>query len=195
MSTHNIDTRQRILKAAWSLLEKNRGQGVRMSDIAKAAGLSRQAVYLHFESRTDLLIATTKYVDEVKGLDERLKIFQAANTGTELLEAVVEFWGNYIPEIYGIAKPMLNALDSDDAIAAAWSNCMGDLQHACGQAVEALDHENRLAPEWQKTEAIEMLMAMLSIHHWEHLTLERGWTTAQYIAKMTTLVKRAFVNG
>jgi AcrR family transcriptional regulator len=35
-----------------------------MSDIAKAAGLSRQAVYLHFPNRAELLISATKHLDE-----------------------------------------------------------------------------------------------------------------------------------
>ena len=68
MSSDKADTRTRILEATWRLLEKRCGQGVRMSDIAKEAGVSRQAVYLHFESRKELIIATTKYVDEVKSL-------------------------------------------------------------------------------------------------------------------------------
>ena len=63
-------------------MEQRHGLGVSMGDIAKAAGISRQAVYLHFASRTELMIATTNYVDEVKGLNERLNRFKAATTGT-----------------------------------------------------------------------------------------------------------------
>lgn len=36
-------------------MEDRRGQGVRMGDIAKAAGISRQAIYLHFDTRTALM--------------------------------------------------------------------------------------------------------------------------------------------
>ena len=199
MSSHTkksqTDTRTRILEATWRLLEKRRGQGVRMSDIAKATGVSRQAVYLHFATRSELMIATTKYVDEIKGLEERLKIFQAAQTGPELLDAVVEFWGNYIPEIYGIAKAMLSALDSDEAMAAAWSNCMGELQGACQHAVDALAHEKRLATEWSQKDAVDMFMTTLSIHNWEQLTMERGWSSAQYVAGMKTLLRRCFIKS
>lgn len=119
MSSDELDTRTKILDATWHLMEQRRGQGVRMSDIAKAAGISRQAVYLHFESRTDLMIATTRYVDEVKGLNERLKAFHEAATGLELLDAIVDVWGNYIPEIYGIAKALISTQDTDEATAAA----------------------------------------------------------------------------
>ncbi len=54
MSSENSETRDRILDAAWTLLEEKAGSGVRMSDIARQAGISRQAVYLHFASRTEL---------------------------------------------------------------------------------------------------------------------------------------------
>jgi len=81
MSSNKIDTKTRILEATWLLMEQRRGQGVSMSDIAKQAGISRQALYLHFDSRVELMIATVQYVDQVKGLDERLQQFQQAQSG------------------------------------------------------------------------------------------------------------------
>ena len=54
-------TPARILDAALALLRE--GGPVRMSDIAKAAGVSRQAVYLHFPTRAQLLIAAARRLD------------------------------------------------------------------------------------------------------------------------------------
>jgi AcrR family transcriptional regulator len=193
MSSNEIDTRTKILDATWRLMEQHRGQGVRMIDIAKATGISRQAVYLHFGSRTELMIATTQYVDEVKGLNERLNHLRAAKTGVELLEACVEVWGNHIPEIYGLAKAMLRTRETDEATAAAWDNNMSCLRDVCREIIEAIDHEGILAPEWSRSEAIEMLWTMLSFHNWEQLAIECGWSTAQYINWMKTLLKRTFV--
>src|SRR5918999_4261754 len=107
MSSGDLETRTRILEATRRLMEERRGQGVRMRDIADAAGISRQAVYDHFGSRAKLLVATTHYVDEVRGLRERRRRFREATGGVERLEAYVEFWGNYIPEVYGMAKALL----------------------------------------------------------------------------------------
>ena len=194
MSSHEIDTRTKILSATWRLMERHRGQGVRMIDIAKAAGISRQAVYLHFGSRTELMIATSQYVDEVKGLDERLKHLQTATTGVELLEACVDVWGNYIPEIYGLAKAMLMTRETDEATAAAWDNNMSCLRDQCREIIEALDQEGILAQEWSRNEAIEMLWALLSFHNWEQLTIECGWSTTQYVDWMKTLLKRTFID-
>lgn len=193
MAKKKTDTRTRILKATWRLLEQHRGQGVQMRDIAEAVGISRQALYLHFPSRAELMIATIHYVDEVKGLDERLNQLHAATTGIALLEASVDVWGNYIPEIYGLAKVFLRKRDTDDAMAAAWNDSMSCLRDVCREIVEALEREGSLAPAWSRDDAIDMLWTMLSIHNWEQLTIDCGWSTPQYIAWMKTLLTRSFV--
>jgi AcrR family transcriptional regulator len=193
MANKKIDTRRRILEATWQLLEKHRGQGVQMQDIARAVGISRQALYLHFTSRAELMIATSRYVDEVKGLDDRLKQFQTATSGIELLEICVDVWGNYIPEIYGLAKALISTRDTDDAIAAAWNSSISCLRDACQEIVEALRREGNLASEWSRNDAIDMLWTMLSIHNWEYLTIECGWSTPKYIVRMKTLLTRSFV--
>ena len=89
MSRDINETRNRILNAAWKLLEAGQGSGVRMSDIAKTAGISRQAVYLHFPTRAELLTATTRYLDEINNADERLMASRNAATGLERLEAFI----------------------------------------------------------------------------------------------------------
>ena len=39
MSSDDLDTRTRILETTWQLLEEHQGQGVKMSDIARAVGI------------------------------------------------------------------------------------------------------------------------------------------------------------
>lgn len=194
MSSEANSTKTRILEATWQLMEQRYGLDVSMSDIAKAVGISRQAVYLHFASRTELMIATSNYVDEVKGLNERLNQLQAATNGIELLEVCVEFWGNYIPEIFGLAKAMLMTRDTDEATAAAWNGNMKCLHDVCREIIEALEQEGILASGWTRDGAIDMFYTMISINNWEQLTKECGWSTNQYIERMKMLLKRTFVD-
>ena len=75
MSSENLETREKIMRATWKLLEESGGSGVRMSDIAKAAGISRQAVLHHFGSRDGLMRATVgrawaELFAELRGLGE-----------------------------------------------------------------------------------------------------------------------------
>ncbi len=195
MLRNKPNTRERILTATWHLLEQRRGQDVQMRHIAEAVGISRQALYLHFGSRTELMIATLRYVDEAKGLYERLNQLNVATTGIAILEASVDVWGNYIPEIYGLAKALLSTRDTDEATAAAWNDSMSYLRDACRQIVDTLEREGNLAPGWSRNDAIDMLWTMLSIHNWEHLTIDCNWSTPQYIDWMKTLLKRTFVDN
>jgi AcrR family transcriptional regulator len=195
MSSGDPKTRQRILDKTWRLMEKRRGQGVRIEDVAHATGVSRQAVYLHFKTRTDLLVATARYVDEVQGLEERLQGMNTAINGMKALEAYAEFWGNYIPKIYGPAKALLTMRETDDAAAAAWDDRMKDLREGCHKVINCLVRDQILAPEWSPEEAADALWAMSSIAVWENLTVECGWTTDEYVNFMKVALRRTFVKA
>jgi AcrR family transcriptional regulator len=176
-------------------MEERNGRGVHMRDVAEAAGVSRQAVYDHFGSRAELMVATVRYGDEVLELDERLRRYRAATGGVQRLEAFVEFWGNYLPEIHGIARALLAARETDEAVAAAWDDRMRVVHEACRDIVERLCQDGALAPGWSLEEAADLLWSVLSVRNWESLVLERGWPASRYVGRMQELTKRAFVRG
>jgi len=176
-------------------MEERRGHDVRLEDVAKAAGVSRQAVYLHFGSRTELMIATARYLDQVLRCDDRLRPVLTSQDGVRSLEAYVEFWGNYIPEIYGLAKALMAARETDEAAAAAWNDRMGALYQGCLQIVRCLQQQNKLAPEWSIEEAASFFRATLAIETWDTLTEERGWSKDQYIERIQRALKRVLVRG
>ena len=193
MSSDNPDTRQRILNAALDRLEAGQGDGVRMADIARQAGISRQALYLHFATRAELLIAVTHYVDELKGVQERLVPTRAARSGVMRLDAWIEGWGNYIPEIYTIARALLAMGDTDDAAAEAWDERMAAMRDGCKAAIDHLARDNTLAPEHAPDEATDILWTMLSVRNWEQLTMSCGWSQEHYIETLKSLARRIFV--
>ena len=166
MSIKKSGTRSRVLDAVLSLIADTPETALRMADIAKRAGISRQALYLHFATRTDLLVATTLYVDEAKDIDARLAASRTATSGEGRLDAYIDAWGNYIPEIYGIARVLLALKESgDEAAAAAWDSRM----------------------------ATDLLWTMLSVRNWEHLTIDCGWSQKAYIANLKSSARQLFV--
>ena len=193
MSGGEIDTKTRILQASYELMEQQQGLYVSMSYIAKAANVSRQAVYLHFASRAELMIATTRYVDDLKGLKERLQQIRLAKSGIENVQACVNVWGYYIPEVYGIAKAMLMTRYSDEAMAAAWDSCMAGVRRFCKEAIIALDRDGQLNSLWSLEVAIDLFVTMMSVQNWEQLTVECGWSNERYVDHMQTLVKHTFI--
>jgi len=191
MSSNKTDTSTRILDAAWTLLESSGGPAVRMGDIAKAAGISRQAVYLHFPTRADLLTATARHIDDAKGVDGRLATSRAATDGAERLDAFIEAWGNYIPEIHGVARALMAAADSDPAAAEAWADRMAALRQGCEAAVAALKKDGLLAPGLPPRQATDLLWTLLSVRNWEQLVGDAGWPQKRYVAAMKTTARRS----
>lgn len=193
MSSLDSDTRTRILAATAKLLVDKQGAGVRMSDIAKRVGISRQAVYLHFATRSDLLVATTQYVDQALNVDDRLLPSRQAGSGIERLERYIEFWAAYLPEIYGIAKALMAAKDSDEAAEAAWNDRMRAMREGCRAAVEALHRDGELKPWIKPKQATDILWTLLAIENWQKLTLDCQWSNAQYLRYLIHMAKLLLV--
>lgn len=175
MSSPSPDTPTRILRSALALLEVPGAKLPTMSDIAKATGVSRQAVYLHYPSRTDLLIAATRYQDQQLNIDAALAPSRAAQTGRERLEAFVTAWADHIPKIYGVARALMAVTDTDAEAAAAWNMRMADLREGCAAAITALAQDSTLPPNMDQDQATDLLWTLLSIRNWENLTQKCGW--------------------
>jgi AcrR family transcriptional regulator len=195
MSSENLNTRDRILNAAWRLLEENPRKNVRMSDIAKKAEISRQAVYLHFTTRAELLIATTRYLDDLLKISDQMVPIRTAQTGVEAMHAFIDVWGNHIPQIYGIARALLVMKDVDAAANEAWQDRMNAVHEECEGIVHALNRDGALAKGYTVDRAADILSMLLSVRNWEQLTLARGWSQAEYVAELKTLANRAVLNG
>ena len=165
-----------------------------MADIAKAAGVSRQAVYLHFATRAELLIAATRHLDEIKDVDARLRASRAARSGIERLDAYIEAWGNYIPEVHGVARALLELSQRDEEAAAAWADRMEAMRDGCAAAVKALKRDGDLTEKFSVAKATDVLAALLSIRNWEQLVLGNGWSQRQYIDGMKTIARASLLS-
>jgi len=174
-------------------MESQSGKGVRMADIAKASKLSRQAIYLHFDNRTELLIATTEYVDQIKQVDKRIQPTLQASSGQQRLERFIEFWGGHIPQIYGIAKALLDQRHTDDAAANAWENRMLLVREQCDIIVSELKKDKVLCDAWTVPIASSLLFSTLSVQAWEQYTQTQGWSASQYIKRMKVATHRMLI--
>src|SRR5436190_24083257 len=82
-------TGRRILEAAWNLIVVRGDAGFTMAHIAKKAKISRQALYLHFADRAQLLDALVRYGDEKRGLTSAIQPFVDAPTAREAIHRMV----------------------------------------------------------------------------------------------------------
>ena len=188
MSSDQTDTKFRILDTTWKLLESG-DKTVRMSDIAKAVGISRQALYLHYPNRADLLDATTWHIDSVKNVDARLARSRSARSGIERLHAFIEAWGGYIPEIHGISVALRAMRNSDREAADAWDNRMHAVRNGCEAAVRAISEDGNLRSDLTKDAATDALWTLLSVENWERLVRDCDWSQSAYEGLMKRLAE------
>ena len=180
-----------ILEATRQILDSPKPRVPSMSEVAKAAGISRQAVYLHFASRAEVLIAAIRYIDERQGLPARLARIYESQNSTQMLDRCVEVWGGYLPEIRGIAHVLLQLRDSDSEVLEAWNETVRCLKDVCRDCIKALKTEGRLAEAWTLPLATDMLTGMLSRPCWDELR-RLGWNNQQYIKNMKLATQKTF---
>lgn len=193
MSSNQSDTKFRILETTWKLLE-SRDKAVRMSDIAKAVGISRQALYLHYANRADLLVATVRHIDAVKDVDGRLAASRSARSGIERLHAFIDAWGGYIPEIHGISVALRAMRDNDSEAASAWDNRMKAVRHGCEAAIRAIARDDQLRRNLTEEAATDLLWTLLSVENWERLVNECGWSQSAYERTLKALADAALLS-
>ena len=193
MSTANGGTRVAILDAARRLVTEPGRRGVSMAEIASAAGVSRQAVYLHFENRTQLLIALVRHVDEVHGFADLLRKCERAPDGRGLLSEFIKAWATYVARITDVARAMRAASATDDEAALAWRDRMRGFTRVCAGIVARLGAEGALANEWTASDAADFLATLLSIGNWQELIEERGWSKQRYRHAMRRSVERTLL--
>lgn len=194
MSSRNSEaTKTRILQAAWALLEGDDPAKSRMGDIAKQAGISRQALYLHYPTRAELLVATARHIDAVKDVEARLAPSRAAETGVTRLSEYIRFWCDYLPEIAGVARAFITMMDADDAARAAWQDRMQALYEGCHAAIADLQRDGALQGQWTITSGADWLAAQLSYHNWDFLVRDKGWSQAEYMECLMRTAQQALV--
>ncbi len=188
-------TRKRILDAAWRILEGDDPAKSRMSDIAKASGITRQALYLHFPSRSDLLIATARHLDDVRDVDALLEDSREADGGQERLAKWTAAWGNYIPEIYGVGRALMRMMDNDEAARDAWHDRMQAVRQGSAATVKALARDGDLSAEWDVNSATDWLWSLQSVRNWEMLVRECGWSQDTYIRHIQRIAHQTLIKN
>src|SRR5215471_1912697 len=91
-----------------------------MSELARAVGISRQALYLHFPDRASLLLALVSYVDEREDLQAGIAAVETTPDAAGQIRAWAQMqsWRN--PKIAPFARALDQVRHSDQAVSAAW---------------------------------------------------------------------------
>jgi AcrR family transcriptional regulator len=189
------DSRARVLDAALRLIRKRGDAAVTMAQIAKAARLSRQAVYLHFADRADLMVALARHVNESLGLPAEIQRLMNSPTGIEMIEAFVSMQARGNPAVWAVARAIDAVRRTDAAAARAWQSRLESRLAGCRAIVSRLKAEGSLRPGLAPSIAADLLWTMTSLRMWEDLVLERGWSPEQYQGYLTNVLMGALTSS
>ena len=191
MSSANSNIR--ILNAALALIKRRKGADVSMAEIAKAARVSRQAVYLHFVDRADLMLALVRYAHEKLGVAEQVIELEQAANGVAAMKVWVSLQARNNPSVWPVARSLEVVRRTDAAAEQGWQDRSKHRLELCRQIVARMHNDRALKKRITPAVATELLWSVTSLRAWEELVLERGWTASQYEQRITTLLCDALV--
>lgn len=193
MSTGDPATRRRILEAASALLEERPGAAISMSQVADRAGVSRQALYLHFADRSTLLIEVTRLADSANRTPRRQRRIDEAPTARDAFREAIALQAWLKPRLRGVATAIDVLRRTDPAADAAWKEREHARLERCEQVVRRLHDEGELAPGWDVPTAAQCFWAVTSQRVWDDLAMDQGWSTTKYRTHLTALLEAALL--
>lgn len=185
-------TREAILDAAIGLFAE-RGPEITLEAIAGEAGISRQTVYVHFGSRTGLILALVQHLDTHGPLPDLVEAVVDAPTALDALDAVVRLHAEYSPLAFPIARVVMTSRHLDPALQAAWEDRMQARRGLYREVVERLAGEGLLAEPWTQDAAVEVIFALSSWQVWEELVVDGGWSKDDYRSRLGIALRRTVV--
>ena len=194
MSSGDPATRRRILEAAKALIEAKPGAAVSMREVAQLAGVSRQALYLHFADRTSLMLEVSRWADSTLRTPARQRRIDQAPSAREALREAIALQAWLKPRLKGIATALDVLRRSDSAADAAWKEREHARLERCEQVIRRLRDEGELAPRWDIPAAARCFWAVTSQRVWDDLVIDQGWSTAYYRTHITALLEAALLH-
>ena len=187
-------TRTRLLDAAWTEIAEQ-GAGLTLGAVATRAGVSRQALYLHFGDRAGLLVALVQHMDESLDLGPSLAAVQAASDGPSLIEALMRLNASFWRHVLPVARVLESSQDTDDALGAAWRERMTFRQATFRGMIETLDERGDLAVAWTVDDAAGVLYAVAHFDTWRELVVRLAWSDDRYVDVMSRTLSTALLSG
>jgi AcrR family transcriptional regulator len=147
-------TRRALLDAARSLFAERGYHGAAAEEIVGRAGLTRGALYHHFEDKRDLFRAV---VDEMEGeIDEEIEEAERAASG--LAEAVMAGYRAFIDAVLDPEMRRTFFLDGPSVLGWEWREI--DARHAVGKIEEGL--ESLIAEGFLKPQPVRPLARLIN---------------------------------
>jgi len=188
------ETRRRIIDVALEMAAEI-GPSLRLADVASRAGVSRQAIYLHFGSRSGLLLALLPRMQERLGLEQLYQGVVEAPSGVEALPLMVGFFGALDRGLDEAGWVLEEAQYLDEAFGKDWRGRTAALRGLVRDLMIRLSAEKVLREVWDIEGATDLFSSLTSFGAWREFNRESAQVSARWEETITDLVKRALIEG
>lgn len=180
-------TRERVLQVTRSMIAKRGNAAISLVEVAAEAGLSRQALYLLFGSRSGLLLALVDQLDDASEVPRRLAALRQDLPAADAFEPYLRAWFDYLPVVLPVARALLAAAATGDADARrAWDSRMQKLRGGFLQLAKGLKTAGLLRDGWTAEAAADWIFTLTHVDVWQHLVVESGWKPQAAVARIVS---------
>jgi AcrR family transcriptional regulator len=189
-SEHDSQTREKLVATGLTLFRARGVEAVTLADVAKAAGVSRQSVYLHFGNRAGLLTEVARHNDLKSPHAKKLRETSYGPASAAALETFVKTWFRNLPAIVEVVLAIDAAGHWDKTARAALNNRIDMVATMVGRIVEGLHGQGKLNGRWPPREATDWICLHLDPHLWHRWVIVRGWSRERYAGRVWETLKR-----
>ncbi|HUR75696.1 MAG TPA: helix-turn-helix domain-containing protein [Sporichthya sp.] len=183
-------TRVAILDAARTLFEEQGYFGAGLEAVAKKAGVSRQAIYLHFASKADLLTALHARIyetDVVPALD-RHPVWTAP-TALEALDAMIAVDAEVASKVWRLHEALVVARRHHEEVDASLRPREDERYQEYVRLARWMKGEGELPGRMRVTTFADILWGLLGLGTFQNLVIERGWSLERFTAWVRATVR------
>ncbi len=184
------ETRTQILEAARAMFEELGYNGAGLGAIAKMAGVSRQAIYLHFPSKAELLTALHLHIfatDVVPAL-ERYPITDTM-TAMDALDATIAVDVEVASKVWRIHEALATARRQHPEVEETLRPREEERYAGLLDIGRRLKREGALPPKIRVGTFADMLWGLINTGTYRSLVIERDWSLDQYRRWVRTTIR------
>jgi AcrR family transcriptional regulator len=172
-------TRRRIVEAAYRLFSE-RGYGVALAEVAAAAGVSVQNLYLLFSNKQRLVQATLELAvlgdDSPVPPHERPWFRELAEAADP--EAAIRIWVENTLPIYARVAPLAGMFLSEPSLESMWAHSEKLRVEGFRHAMEVVARKGRFPPGMNLDRATDIMFVLLSPVVYSEFVRGRGWSAS-----------------
>jgi AcrR family transcriptional regulator len=175
------ETRSQILEAARAIFEEFGYYDAGLGAVAKKAGVSRQAIYLHFPSKAELLTALHLHIfatDVVPAIERHPDT--DAMTALDALDAMIAVDVEVISKVWQIHEALQIARRQHPEVEETLRPRDEERYRELLDRGRRLKRDGALPRNFRVGTLADMLWGLVNVGTYRGLVIERGWSLEQY---------------